>query len=171
LAKLSKGRSFKIEPWRSDKSFPQGSRELANKLGAAVASETGLKVDLSHPDAAIHLDVTQSNAAIYPRKLSDPGGLAVGTAGRVTHFFSGGIDPPVAAWLLMKRGCVPVYLHFYLAPSPETHLESKIVQLIRVLSTYRGKSTLVLARFADYQLATTGVPPDWSLRSFEGSCG
>ena len=74
------------------------------------------------------------------------------------HLFSGGIDSPVAAWLLMKRGARPVYLHFYLAPTPQAAVESKITKLLKVLSAYEGKSSLVLVPFADYQMATTGVP-------------
>jgi thiamine biosynthesis protein ThiI len=72
--------------------------------------------------------------------------------------FSGGIDSPVAAWLLMKRGTRPVYLHFYLAPTPSSAVESKITRLVKVLSAYGGKSTLILVPFAQYQLATAGVP-------------
>ena len=74
--------------------------------------------------------------------------------------FSGGIDSPVAAWLMMKRGCMPVYVHFYLAPSPLAALDSKITRLLKVLSAYGGKSTLVLVPFAEYQLATTGEAGD-----------
>lgn len=76
------------------------------------------------------------------------------------HLFSGGIDSPVAAWLLMKRGTRPVYMHFYLAPTPQAAVESKITKLVKVLSTYEGKTTLVLVPFAEYQLATTGVPAE-----------
>jgi tRNA uracil 4-sulfurtransferase len=64
----------------------------------------------------------------------------------------------VAAWLMMKRGTRPVYLHFYLAPTPRSAIESKITTLVKILSAYGGKSTLVLLPFAQYQLATTGVP-------------
>jgi thiamine biosynthesis protein ThiI len=76
------------------------------------------------------------------------------------HLFSGGIDSPVAAWLLMKRGCTPVYLHFYLAPTPANVLESKVLRLIKVLSSFSGKSTMVLVPFAEYQLGTSDLPSD-----------
>ena len=157
-AKGAQGKTFKVEPRRSDKGFPYSSHELAVKLGAAVEEATGLRVDLSAPDISLRVDVTRSRALVYSSKERGPGGLPVGTAGRVMHLFSGGIDSPAAAWLLMKRGCVPVYLHFYLAPTPAAALESKVTRLVRVLSAYVGKSTLVLAPFAEYQLATAGVP-------------
>jgi tRNA uracil 4-sulfurtransferase len=159
-ARLAPGRSFKIDPRRSDKSFPLTSQELATRLGAEVVRATGKSVDLSNPELSIHVDVIKGNALVYTDKLRGPGGLPIGTAGRVLHLFSGGIDSPVAAWLLMKRGSRPVYVHFYLAPSPQAVLESKITRLIRVLSDYSGKSTLVLLPFAEYQLGTAGVPAD-----------
>ena len=154
------GRTFKVEPRRSDKAFAFTSRELATKLGAAVVGATGMKVDLSAPEVELHVDVTRDHAVVYSKKQAGPGGLPVGTAGRVLHLFSGGIDSPVAAWLLMKRGCVPVYVHFYLAPTPDTALDSKVMGLVRVLASYGGKTTLVLVPFAEYQLATARAPAD-----------
>lgn len=160
MARASTGKTFKIEPRRSDKTFALTSYELASRLGAAVATDTGMKVDMSKPDLVLHVDVTRRGAMLYSAKHRGPGGLPVGTAGRVMHLFSGGIDSPVAAWLLMKRGCMPVYLHFYLAPTPEAAIDSKIVRLVKVLSAYGGKSTVVFVPFADYQLRTIEGPGD-----------
>ena len=152
--------TFKIAPRRVDKAFPIGSQELGARLGAEVVKATGKTVDLSHPDLSVHVDIVKARAFIYSAKSKGPGGLPLGTAGRVMHLFSGGIDSPVAAWLLMKRGTTPVYLHFYLAPTPQAVVESKVAKLLQVLSAYSGKSTLVLVPFAEYQLATTDVPGD-----------
>lgn len=151
-------RTFKLAVRRVDKSFPIHSQELCTKLGAEFAKATRKTVELSHPDLTVHVDILKGRALVYSAKLKGPGGLPLGTAGRVIHLFSGGIDSPVAAWLLMKRGTRPVYLHFYLAPTPQAASESKITKLVKVLSAYEGKSTLVLVPFADYQLATMGVP-------------
>jgi len=159
MAKGAEG-TFKIEARRSDKSFPVKSQEMAASLGADVAESTGMKVNLATPDRVYHVDVTRGGAMIYSKRQEGEGGLPVGTAGRVMHLFSGGIDSPVAAWLLMKRGCTPVYLHFYLASSPATPLDSKITRLVRVLTRYGGKSTLVLVPFAEYQLGTAGSSGD-----------
>jgi len=159
-ARQAHGGTFKIIPRRSDKSFPLTSQELATSLGAEVVSATGRSVNLSEPETSIHVDIVKGKALIYTDKFRGPGGLPLGTAGRVIHLFSGGIDSPVAAWLLMKRGTAPVYLHFYLAPTPESAVESKITRLVKTLSDYGGKSTLVLVPFAEYQLATMGVPPE-----------
>ena len=151
-------RTFRISVRRTDKAFPTGSQELAVKLGAEVVKATGKIVDLSHPDLSVHVDLVKGRALVYSSKSKGPGGLPIGTAGRVMHLFSGGIDSPVAAWLLMKRGTRPVYLHFYLAPTPQDAVESKITKLVKALSAYEGKSTLMLVPFAEYQLATSSVP-------------
>ncbi len=157
-ARSSEGRTFKVSARRSDKAFPLGSQELARRLGAEVVAATGKSVNLSEPELTIHVDVARGRTFVYADKLRGPGGLPLGTAGRVMHLFSGGIDSPVAAWLMMKRGTVPVYVHFYLAPTPQSAVDSKITGLVKILSAYAGKSTLILVPFAEYQLATAGVP-------------
>ena len=157
-ARAAAGRSFKVAVRRSDKSYPMSSQDLAAKLGAEVVGATAKSVDLSHPELTVHVDLVKGGAFVYSDRRKGPGGLPVGTAGRAMHLFSGGIDSPVAAWLLMKRGTRPVYLHFYLAPTPQAAIESKITAIVRVLSSYEGKSTLVLVPFAEYQLATAEVP-------------
>ena len=154
------GKTFRIVARRADKTFCMTSQELAKALGAEVAESTGMSVDLEDPDVSIRVDVVRGSALVYTDKRRGLGGLPLGTAGRVIHLFSGGIDSPVAAWLLMKRGTRPVYLHFYLAPTPVSAVDSKITRLVRVLSEFGGKSTLVLFPFAEYQLATEGVPSE-----------
>ncbi|MDG7007988.1 MAG: tRNA 4-thiouridine(8) synthase ThiI [Nitrososphaerota archaeon] len=159
-AKGAAARTFKIVPRRTDKSFAMTSQQLANSLGAEVVGSTGMAVDLDNPGVSIHVDVVRGSALVYTDKHRGAGGLPLGTAGRTIHLFSGGIDSPVAAWLLMKRGTRPVYLHFYLAPTPAAAIDSKITRLVKVLSGYGGKSTLVLFPFAEYQLATAEVPSE-----------
>ncbi len=154
------GGTFRVAVRRTDKTFQPGSMELERRLGEDVVRDTGRRVDLSHPEESVHVDVIRGKALVYSDRAKGPGGLPVGTAGRVIHLFSGGIDSPVAAWLLMKRGCVPVYLHFYLAPAATYAFDSKVVKLVKVLSAYSGKSTLLLVPFADYQIATAAVPND-----------
>jgi len=157
-ARASTAQTFMLDPRRADKKFPISSMELARRLGSMVADKTGKRVDLSNPGLRIHVDVIRRQALIYAAKTQGPGGLPVGTAGRVMHLFSGGIDSPVAAWLLLKRGVRPVYLHFYIAPTSEGPMQSKVTKLVKVLSAWGGKSTLVMVPFAEYQLATAEVP-------------
>lgn len=153
-------KKFRVSVRRADKSFPLTSSELAEKLGGEIARTTGMGVSLKQPDRTLHVDVLKGVALVYSERLRGPGGLPVGSSGRVMHLFSGGIDSPVAAWLLMKRGCSPVYLHFYLANSVDEVLESKVVRLVAKLAEYSGRSTLVLLPFSEYQVATAGAPQD-----------
>jgi thiamine biosynthesis protein ThiI len=157
---IGAGRTFKIAARRADKTFPMGSMLLAKELGASVAERTGAAVDLKEPDVTLHVDVLRGRSLVYSSRLEGPGGLPVGVGGRVVHLFSGGIDSPVAAWLLMKRGCRPVHLHFFLAPSYEYVLQSKILKIVNTLSDYCGRSTLVMVPFAHYQVATADVPAE-----------
>lgn len=154
----SSASTFKVDVRRSDKSFAMSSHELASKLGGEIIAATGKSVDLSNPQLTVRVDVIRGSAVVYSEKIRGPGGLPVGSAGRVMHLFSGGIDSPVAAWLLMKRGCRPVYVHFYLAPTPDYAIKSKITELLKILSQFGGKSTVILVPFAEYQLATSGAP-------------
>ncbi len=157
-ARASEARTFMIRARRSDKSFPISSMQLARELGSAVVEGTSKRVDLSAPELKIHVDVVTEGALVYGERSRGPGGLPVGTSGRSIHLFSGGIDSPVAAWLLMKRGVRPVYLHFYLAPTHEPVLESKILTLVKTLSLWGGTSTLIMVPFADYQVAAADAP-------------
>jgi len=157
-ARESEALTFMIDARRADKTFPLGSMEIARRLGSAVVVSTGKRVDLSRPGLKIHVDIIRKHALVYGVRNLGPGGLPVGTSGRSMHLFSAGIDSPVAAWLLMKRGVRPVFLHFYLAPTPAAVMKSKVIHLVRILSAWGGKSTLVLVPFAEYQLATVDVP-------------
>jgi thiamine biosynthesis protein ThiI len=162
LSRLQDGsaRTFRIVVRRTDKSFSPGSMEMERRLGEEVVDRTVRTVDLTNPEESVHVDIMHGKTLLYFDRVRGLGGLPVGTAGRIVHLFSGGIDSPVAAWLLMKRGSIPVYLHFYLAPAPAQALESKVVKIIRVLSAYSGRSTLLLVPFARYQLATAEVRED-----------
>ena len=110
---LGPGKSFRIAPRRADKSFRYTSPEIGRELGAAVATATGARVDLSdRADVTIGVEVTREKALLYGQVYPGPGGIPLGVEGRVVALMSGGIDSPVAAWLVMKRGCNVIPLHF-----------------------------------------------------------
>ena len=161
LGDVEKGSTFRVSARRSDKTFAMGSQDLARKLGQDLVGRLGLKVDLSEPDATLYVDVLRDQTLLYRKRVKGLGGLPVGVSGRVLHLLSGGIDSPVAGWMLMKRGCRPTYLHFYLAPGPQQVLQSKIIDLVRHLGRYSGDSDLLLIPFAPYQLATGDLPPEF----------
>lgn len=112
-AELGPGRSFRIEARRADKSFPHTSPEIERELGAAVVAASGARVDLSdNADLTIGVEVARERVLLYGQVYPGPGGFPVGVAGRVVAMMSGGIDSPVAAWMMMKRGCNVIPLHF-----------------------------------------------------------
>jgi tRNA uracil 4-sulfurtransferase len=118
-------------------------------------------VNLSLPDVTLSVDIISDEALVYREHLKGPGGLPVGVSGSVLHLLSGGIDSPVAAWLMMKRGCRPVYLHFYVAPSAEPIVQSKIGELVRELSQNGEESRLILIPFSPYQIETANLPSEF----------
>jgi len=110
---LGPAKSFRIEARRSDKSFPYTSPDIGRELGAAVVQATGARVDLSAAaDVTIGVEVTRAQVLLFGQVYPGPGGFPLGVAGRVVALVSGGIDSPVAAWLMMKRGCHIIPLHF-----------------------------------------------------------
>lgn len=154
------GGTFRVSVKRADKGFPLNSMDLERSIGAQLASSTGRRVNLSEPSETVHVDVLRGAAIVYCRKVRGEGGLPVGSGGRVINLFSGGIDSPVAAWLMMKRGCKTVHLHFYLAPSVESIIGSKVTKIMEVLSRHGGRTNLALIPFSEYQLATASAPSD-----------
>jgi thiamine biosynthesis protein ThiI len=112
-AGLDNTRSFRIKSRRSDKAFPLKSPEIDRVVGAAVVMETGARVDLSKSsDVEIGVEVQHSQALVFGETIPGPGGLPLGSQGRVVALISSGIDSPVAAWLMMKRGCGVIPVHF-----------------------------------------------------------
>lgn len=110
---LGRENSFRVQARRADKRFPYTSPEIGRTLGAAVVQATGARVDLSErADLTIGVEVTAERVLIYGRVYPGPGGLPLGSAGRAVVLMSGGIDSPVAAWMVMKRGCAVIPLHF-----------------------------------------------------------
>lgn len=158
--KVAKKSSFRVDARRANKEFPLNSHELSVRLGDDIRKATGLKVDLSGAELSLHVDVLDDRALVYTEKKKGPGGLPVGVSGKVIHLLSGGIDSPAAAWLMMKRGCTPIYLHFYVAPDPKLVLETKIPRILRTLAKYSGKSTLILLPFSVYQVSCAQVPSE-----------
>lgn len=138
LARRDRGeaRHFKIETRRSDRSFPLTSPEINRIVGAAVQAETGLPVRLHRPDLTVHLLVLKESVLATTARLQGHGGLPSGTGGRVAALLSGGIDSPVAAWLLMRRGCRPELIHFYAGRRPEEASWRKMERLAAILASY-----------------------------------
>ncbi len=152
--------TFRITAKRSDKSYPLTSLELNRRLGSFVERLTGARVSLLEPDVNIFVEITPREALLYLRELPGPGGLPVGSAGRVTALLSGGIDSPVAAWRMMKRGCLVTFVHFHSFPLVDGSSREKAQEIAEILGRYQHRSTLFLVPFADVQREIIlSVPP------------
>ena len=153
--------SFRVYVRRADQHFAVPSPDLARDLGSKVWHARGWKVDLDHADLVISVEIVPGNAFLYMNKEPGPGGLPTGTAGRVTALLSGGIDSPVAAWRMMKRGCHVTLVHFHSAPFLSNTSQEKARRLAEVLTRYQLRSRLHLVPFGELQRQVTlSVPGD-----------
>jgi thiamine biosynthesis protein ThiI len=159
--------SFKVEVKRAYKGFPLNSMQLASKLGEELRAGFGWRVDLDSPELMFYVEVLKDLAILYTRKIRGPGGLPVGVTGRVLALVSGGIDSPVAAWLLMKRGCELGFLHFYAYPTAQEALEGKLAKILAKLSEYGAQGEVFLAPYHHYQLASLKASPGLELVLFK----
>jgi thiamine biosynthesis protein ThiI len=153
-------RPFRIAARRADKRFPFPSPEIERIIGRRVQDATGWPVDLSHPEFVIHVEVVTNDAFYYFDRERGPGGLPTGTSGRIACLLSGGIDSPVAAWRMMRRGCRAHFIHFHSYPVLSRASQDKARQLVEILTRHQLRSRLFLVPFAPVQQQVLlAVPP------------
>jgi len=143
--------SFRIEARRGDKRFPLTSVEINQRVGAYVKERSAARVDLENAELTCWIEIVEKYALIYLHRLPGPGGLPVGTSGKVVVLLSGGIDSPVAAWKMIKRGCTPVFVHFHSFPYTNKESQEKVRQIARLLSAYCLRAKVYLVPFAEIQ--------------------
>ena len=152
-------RSFRVTTRRGWKGFPLRSAEIDRALGAAVNRATGVRVDLEHPDLTLFVEVHKERILFSFEKEPGPGGFPVGSSGRVVSLLSGGIDSPVAAWRMMKRGCTVSFATFHAFPLQDRTLMDKARELARALTRFQYRSRLLLVPFAPVQQAVVASCP------------
>ncbi|HEY0873802.1 MAG TPA: tRNA uracil 4-sulfurtransferase ThiI [Vicinamibacterales bacterium] len=143
--------SFRISARRADKRFPLTSPQMERLIGGRVQEARGWTVDLSNPELTIHVEALTDEAFYYFGKERGAGGLPVGTSGRVACLLSGGIDSPVAAWRMMRRGCRVLFVHFHSYPILSRASQEKARELVTLLTTYQYDSRLFLVAFGEIQ--------------------
>jgi thiamine biosynthesis protein ThiI len=143
--------SFRIDTKRSDKTFARTSPEINAFLGAAVQATTGARVDLERAALTVTVDVLPGRAFFSVEKVAGAGGLPVGTSGRVMVLLSGGIDSPVAAWRMMRRGCRVDLVHFHSVPFLDRTSQEKARALAAILAEWQLEARLVLVPFGEIQ--------------------
>jgi tRNA uracil 4-sulfurtransferase len=152
--RITEGRrfeSFRITARRAFKTLPLSSLEMNRALGAHVLSRHPVRVSLEHPELNVHVEVLPDQAFVYGDRRAGPGGLPVGASGTVAALLSGGIDSPVAAWRLMKRGCRVVFVHFHSVPYLPDVSPGKARELARRLTAWQYYSRLFLVPFGEIQ--------------------
>jgi thiamine biosynthesis protein ThiI len=143
--------SFRVTARRTDKRFPLTSPQIEFEIGGRIKDAKGWRVDLGHPELTVHVDLLPDHAFYFFGKEPGAGGLPTGTGGRVACLLSGGIDSPVAAYRLMRRGCSVLLVHFHSYPVLSRASQDKVRELAAVLTKFQQRSRLMLVPFADVQ--------------------
>ncbi len=154
-------RSFKIDARRGTKDFPLNSQQLNENLGALVQGLAGAEVRMEDPELTIYLEIVGRRAFVYFDRIPGAGGLPSGTGGKVMCLLSGGIDSPVAAYRLMRRGCRALFVHFHSFPHTTTESQDKVRRILQKLARYQLEASLFLVPFAEVQreIVAYGPPP------------
>lgn len=146
--------SFKVESRRSNKRFPLSSPELSSRLGSFLLRRfPQLQVDVHQPEVTLWCEVRDEEAYIYSEVIAGPGGLPVGSSGRVLLLLSGGIDSPVAGWMALKRGVDLEAIHFHSFPFTSERARQKVEDLAQQLAQYAGRVHLHVVHFTEVQRA------------------
>lgn len=154
VARLVDGRpfpSFRIAARRAFKTYPMTSVELNRALGAFVLERAASRVDLDAPALTVHVEVLPAETFVYADRMAGPGGLPVGASGTVAALLSGGIDSPVAAWRLIKRGCRVTLVHFHSVPYLPATSQAKARALAARLAEWQYRSELFLVPLGEIQ--------------------
>ena len=149
---LKAAKTFKVEARRSDKRFPYKSPEICAELGGVILDKfPHLSVDVHNPDLIVNVEVRDFGAYVHGAALRGAGGIPVGTSGNAAILISGGIDSPIAAYMMAKRGLKLTAIHFASPPYTSKRAEDKVVRLLRRVSRHAGKMTMYTVPFTKIQ--------------------
>lgn len=158
---LEEAGSFKVEAKRSDKKFPHKSPEIARETGAYLMERfPHLRVDVHHPDVTVWVEVREAAAFVHADARPGAGGIPVGSGGRGLVLISGGLDSPVAAWSMAKRGLALTAVHFASPPYTSELAHDKVVRLLQKVSEYAGRIKLVTVELTRLQEAIRDQCPE-----------
>jgi thiamine biosynthesis protein ThiI len=146
--------TFKVESNRQDKRFPLPSPEISKRVGGAIYEGLHIPVDVHHPDFTVEVEIALGGRAyVFAQRIAGPGGMPVGSAGRVALLLSGGIDSPVAGWMMAKRGAeiIPIYFHSF--PFTGDKTKEKVIDLARLVARWHGPMQMFVVGFTDVQKA------------------
>lgn len=143
---------FRVQTKRADKTFPLRSPELNAHIGGRIKAATGASVDLSDSaELTVAIEIVSGTALVSCERHPGPGGLPVGVSGRVACLLSGGIDSPIAAYHMLKRGCQTDFIHFHSHPYTDRASVDKALEIAELLTRYQCRATVYLVPFAEVQ--------------------
>ena len=146
--------TFKVESRRTRKNYPLDSQEMNRELGACILDTfPTLSVDVHHPNVLLRVEVRETYVNIYSKDIPGPGGMPLGTAGKAMLLLSGGIDSPVAGWMIAKRGVTLDATYFHAPPYTSERAKQKVVDLAKLIARYTGPIRLHVINFTDIQMA------------------
>ena len=149
---MESARTFKVDAKRSDKKFPYKSPDICNELGGKILQEfPHLSVDVHNPDVIVTVEVREQNAFIHAGKLDGAGGIPVGSSGKAMLLLSGGIDSPVAGYMMAKRGAVIDAVHFEAPPYTSDRARMKVEKLAKIITNYCGDIAFYCVPFTEIQ--------------------
>lgn len=149
---LTQARTFKVEARRSDKEFPLKSPDICADVGGCLLEAyPHLRVDVHQPDVVVMVEIRDFGAYVHAAQLPGAGGMPVGTGGRAALLISGGIDSPVAGYMMAKRGIELTCVHFASPPYTSERAEMKVVSLLEQVARYAGRMELHIVPFTHIQ--------------------
>ena len=158
---LDCAKSFKVESRRSDKAFPMTSIALSQEIGGRLAeAHPTVEVDVHHPEYTVFVEVRDLAAYVHGPAVPGAGGLPTGVGGRAMCLLSGGIDSPVAAWMMAKRGVEIESVHFFSYPYTSQLAKDKVLELARLVTRYCGRMTVNVVGFTQIQEAIRDNCPE-----------
>lgn len=160
LIKLEEGKTFKVKVKRGNKRFPMDSDQITRVVAPVILRNTELKVDVHNPDILLQIEVRDEGTYIFTKTISGAGGYPLGVAGKSMHMLSGGIDSPVAAYLLMKRGVTIECIHFASPPYTQEAVIYKLEDLLHKLNRYQPRIRLNIVPFTKIQEAIYDHTPE-----------
>jgi len=164
--KIEAGTKAKISTKRADKSLPFTSMEVNRELGTYIVKNFNVEISLKEPHEQIFVELIEGKAYVFNHKLNGLYGLPVGVSGKVLHLLSGGIDSPVAAWLLMKRGCPIEFLHFHAFQKFDENKNEKILKLTKILTQYCFNSKIFFVPYYPFEAEAVDAPAKYRLILF-----
>ena len=151
--------TFRVSAKRADKRLALTSMDVEKAVGKYICDRTGKSVNLREPDLTIYVELLAKDAYYYLDKFQGPGGMPMGVSGTVTCLISGGIDSPVAAYRMMKRGCNALFVHFSGRPLVSRASEEKVHELVQILTAHQFRSKLIVVPFGEIQREIVAQAP------------